>query len=208
MKLFMSSTIKTVGVPPENCVLCGNVRISVIEPRLIRIEWSGDREFDDRPTQNIRSRNMGSCRFSTRRNNDELSIDTGMLQIFYHNDGKSLSADNLKICFRMDGKDVCWKYGTSDPLNLKGTAAELDMVDGDVKLDLMAWVQRERKVSGKLEIEDGLLSRSGWSVFDDSRTAALVEHPFSGEWFEKRSAEKARQDIYFFGFGHDYKAAL
>ena len=28
------------------------------------------------------------------------------------------------------------------------------------------------------------------------------------EWFEKRSAEKARQDIYFFGFGHDYKAAL
>lgn len=204
----MNEFLKTAGVPPENCVLCGNVRFSIIEPRLIRIEWSGDGVFDDRPTQNVRARNMGNCSFSVQRNSDALSIDTGALQILYRNDGKPLSADNLKISFRMDGKEVCWKYGDSDPLNLKGAAPELDMVDGDVKLDLMAWVRREYKVSKKLEIEDGLLSRSGWSVFDDSRTAVVVEHPVFGEWFEKRPAEKARQDIYFFGFGHDYKAAL
>ncbi|HVO41007.1 MAG TPA: TIM-barrel domain-containing protein, partial [Aggregatilineales bacterium] len=50
----------------------------------------------------------------------------------------------------------------------------------------------------------GLLSRAGWTLFDDSGSV-LWTH--DNTWIEPRP-DHALQDWYFFGYGHDYKRAL
>lgn len=204
----MNEFRKMAATPALNSVVRGRARISVLEPRLIRLEWCEEGIFEDRPTQNICCRDLGEWQFSVRDEGDMLSIDTGALRVVFRDNGGCFSADNLAISFEINGQEIRWKFGDIDPCNLKGTSSELDMADGGERLDLEAWLRGERRVKRELILDDGLLSRSGWSVFDDSRTAAIMEHPVFGEWFEKRPAGAKRQDLYFFGFGHDYKAAL
>jgi alpha-glucosidase (family GH31 glycosyl hydrolase) len=79
-----------------------------------------------------------------------------------------------------------WKYGDrGEWKNLRGTARTLDGVNGAL------WLER------------GLLSRDGWAVVDDS--ASLVFN--AADWLETR-ADSGNVDLYFFGYGHDYRAAI
>lgn len=207
-KVFaMNEFLKNAPPAPGNSVVRGEARFSVITPHLIRMEWSPDRKFDDRPTQNIRCRDLGPQSFRTSEENGVLHVDTGALQLEYHPDGKPFSSGNLKIFFRFGNRTVAWTPGMADSGNLKGACTELDMLDGDVLLDLMKWVNGTDEVRAKFKLDDGFLSRSGWSLFDDSETAAVVEHPVFGEWFEQRSAS-GRVDLYFFAFGTEYKKCL
>ena len=64
-------------------------------------------------------------------------------------------------------------------------------------------------------IGQGLVSRSGWALVDDSTRPLFDSADFSfkeGEkspwpWVMERPAGD-RQDLYFFGYGHDYSKAL
>src|SRR5208337_353539 len=64
-------------------------------------------------------------------------------------------------------------------------------------------------------IEQGLVSRSGWALVDDSTRPLFDSADFSfknGEkspwpWVMERPSGE-RQDLYFFGYGHDYKRAM
>lgn len=191
----------------DNAIIAGNARFTVITGRLMRLEWSEDGVFDDRPTQNICCRDLGSQHFSVSRDEKSLRIDTGRMQLEYRPDG-GLTADSLQIAFDLNGARVCWHPGLADDRNLKGSFTELDMLDGDDLLDLMPWVEGKRQIRGKFHPGDGLLSRSGWSVFDDSMTAAIVPHPVFGEWIDVRPKAARRRDLYFFGYGHDYRSCL
>ena len=78
----------------------------------------------------------------------------------------------------------------TDPLNLKGTIRTLDGWNG-----------------GSLDnLEEGLLSRSGWALVDDSETNLFDGNP-DWNWVVTRP-EGNRQDWYFFGYGHEYKKCL
>ena len=63
------------------------------------------------------------------------------------------TADNLSIKLTVDGKQVVWHPGDTDPENLQGTTRTLDGARGDK--------------TGE-PIEPGLVSRSGWALVDDS----------------------------------------
>ncbi len=60
------------------------------------------------------------------------------------------------------------------------------------------------KVSGGTRLEQGLLSRSGWVVVDDSATLVFDE---TG-WLQPRNAANRTQDLYFFGYGLDFQSCL
>ncbi len=75
--------------------------------------------------------------------------------------------------------------GTLNPSNLRGTRRTLDECEGDAALD------------------EGILSRAGWTLFDDSVSVVFDEDG----WVAPRP-DHAVQDWYFFDCGHDYKAAL
>ncbi len=162
----------------ESIVECGDMRFTVITPRLIRIEQG---RWTDRATLIVVDRSFEQPLFTVQLG-ERLLIVTDALEITYRL-GAALSADSLLICGRGQ-TSFRWRYGDHPVFNLGGTTSTLDGVDGECQLT-----------------DDGMCSLDGYTLLDDSRTPIIREDG----WFEKRTE---CTDIYFFGFGHDYEASV
>ena len=173
-------------------VTSGNARFTVLTPQLIRMEWSADGQFEDRATLTFVNRETPVPEFKVRESKSKLTITTPVLTLTYLKNGK-FSDKNLKAVFTLNGREVVWTPGMENPQNLLGTTRTLDGADGS-KL--------------KEPMEQGILSRAGWSLIDDSQRHVLT--PDGSEWEEWVEArpEGDRQDLYLFAYGHDYKQAL
>jgi len=182
---------------PDSMVISGNARFTVLAPRLVRLEWSETGVFEDRGTYAFPTRQATVPPFTTDRKGRILTIDTGPLSLHYTMDSGRFSAANLSITFELNGQQRTWapavpSAGTTDspapldPENLRGTRRTLDNCGGDAAL------------------EQGLLSRAGWALFDDSHSVRF--DPADG-WVLPAPDHEV-QDWYFFGYGHDYQAAL
>ncbi|MBX0330451.1 glycoside hydrolase family 31 protein [Oscillochloris sp. ZM17-4] len=169
---------------PAAVVARGDARFTVLTPRLLRLEWSPGAAHDDRPSYAFPTRRAPAPPFKREIAGDGLLIDTGALRLHYA--GGRLGPESLEIRLMLAGKEVRWVPGARDPLNLRGARRTLDGCRGEASL------------------EPGLLSRSGWSLFDDSSN---VRFDPQGGWVQA-AAEGERQDWYFFGYGHDYAGAL
>jgi alpha-glucosidase len=178
---------------PSAVVVSGNARFTVLTSQLVRMEWSEDGVFEDNATLTFVNRRLTVPEFKVSKSRSKLVIRTADLSLTYRPDGK-FTSENLKVEFLLGGKKVVWTPGLEDEQNLMGTTRTLDGCDGD-KL-------------GREPMEKGIVSRSGWSVVDDSRTHLLV--PVDSHWKEWVSGrpEGDRQDFYIFAYGHDYKKAL
>lgn len=181
---------------PKAVVVSGKARFTILTDRMIRMEWSEDGVFEDRASLTFVNREMPVPKFSAGNRNGVLTIKTPSLTLTYREDGE-FSADNLSVKFRMKGKTVEWAPGADASGNLKGTTRTLDRCEG------FSQISRDGK-----ELENGILSRDGWAVVDDSKNFLLEEDGSSwGSWVKARSSVR-RQDLYLFAYGHDYKAAL
>jgi alpha-glucosidase (family GH31 glycosyl hydrolase) len=183
-------------------VIAGRARFTILTPELIRMEWAADGKFENRASLVFLNRKLPVPEFTheTAPNGGRTVIKTSALTLVYSSgdsDGK-FAAENLSITFSLNGKEMVWKPGMEDTGNLLGTTRTLDKVQGsDVKL------------------EPGLISRDGWTVVDDTTRQLFDSADFSftqGErspwpWVISRPPGD-RLDLYFFGYGHDYKRAL
>lgn len=191
----------------EAMVISGNTRFTVLTPEMIRIEYSDKGIFEDRATFAIQNRQMDVVpAFLTGEDNDYLYITTDKLSLKYRKgtnpQTQPASDQNLTITMNHNGTPVIWYPGKPDPLNLKGTCRTLDGCNGDNK---------------RSKMENGLISRSGWAVIDDSwgtlradgsRSFALEPNSEVGyDWWSERKDPQAL-DLYFMGYGHDYKRAI
>lgn len=173
-------------------VTSGNARFTVLTPQLIRMEWSADGQFEDRATLTFVNRETPVPEFKVRESKSKLTITTPALTLTYLKNGK-FNDKNLKAVFTLNGREVVWTPGMEDQQNLLGTTRTLDGADGS-KL--------------KEPMEQGILSRAGWSLIDDSQRHVLTpDASVWEEWVEARP-EGDRQDLYLFAYGHDYKQAL
>ncbi len=169
---------------PGAVVHAGNVRFTVLTPRLLRLEFDPDHVFLDRPSQLIWYRDLPVPEFSTSRNNELLEIKTGCLHLCYEASEAGFNSDSLSITLINTGHT--WRYGDENPGLLPGTTRTLD------------------EITGKTFLNSGLLSTDGWTVIDDSNS--LV---FSGEgWIQPRQQSRSSQDLYFFGYDNDFAACL
>jgi alpha-glucosidase len=209
---------------PKAIVTIGDARFTVLTPQLIRMEWSADGKFEDHASLVFINRKLPVPKFTAGQEpirdprvsslSGPVLIDTGALQVRYTpNNGLPLevpgeswpfAARNLSITFKVDGKQIVWHPGDTDPENLQGTTRTLDGARGS---------------RTQQPIEPGLLSRSGWALVDDSTRPLFDSTDFrfvDGEkspwpWAMARPANEAPgkyTDWYFFGYGHDYKQAL
>ncbi|MBD5371038.1 MAG: DUF5110 domain-containing protein [Bacteroides sp.] len=191
---------------PDAVVVAGNARFTVLTPEMIRIEYSDKGEFEDRATFVVQNRRMPVIpKFTSADDGDWLTISTDRLDLRYRKGTDPRAGEeSLTITMRPDstGLTAVWYPGKPDPLNLKGTTRTLDSSNADNK---------------RAEMEDGLISRSGWAVIDDSwsatrpdgsRSFALEPDDTVGyDWWAERKDPDAL-DLYFLGYGHDYKRAL
>ncbi|MGI6768687.1 MAG: TIM-barrel domain-containing protein [Bacilli bacterium] len=159
-------------------------RFTVLTGRLIRMEYSPEGVFEDRPSQTFWFRKQPVPEFQVLEKGNQLEIITSHLHLYYEKDAP-FSENTLKIARTNDKSgNYLWHYGKKSNRNLKGTYRTLDDVDGELRL------------------EEGLMSRDGYSVFDDSKTFVFGKEG----WLEKRNPNNI--DLYFFGYGHDYEACL
>ena len=184
-------------------VTLGNARFTVLTPELIRMEWAADAKFEDHASFVFLNRKLPVSDFSHHLTDDAktLTIRTSALTLTYTlaGDGR-FTADNLSIVLAVDEKLVAWHPGLEDPENLQGTTRTLDGALGSKTQE---------------PIGQGLVSRAGWALVDDSARPLFDSADFrfkEGEkspwpWVIERHAGE-REDWYFFGYGHDYRKAL
>ncbi|WP_136689761.1 glycoside hydrolase family 31 protein [Halorhabdus amylolytica] len=159
-----------------------NVRITVLTPRTLRLEYDPTGAFEDRPSQLVWYRDQPVPDFEVVRGEDRLVVETDALVLEYDHADDGFTAETLSVELA-DG--TVWTYGDEDDGNLGGALRTVDQVDGAAPL------------------EDGLVSRDGWALVDD--TERLV---FDDEWVQPRDAPEAYEDLYFFGDGNDYQRRL
>jgi alpha-glucosidase (family GH31 glycosyl hydrolase) len=166
-----------------NVVAGDHWRITVLDPGLVRLEYSESGEFEDRASQMAIDRAFPKADFSVTDSGSQLEIHTERFQLVY--DKQPFSPEGLSVQAKgaFSAYRSIWRYGLS-VANLGGTARTLDEADGPVPL------------------EDGVLSKNGVAVVDDSHTVLLREDG----WIEPR--RPGTQDLYVFAFGRDYRAAL
>ena len=211
MKKLLVLAIAAIVLPmfasAENCpkadekaqVVAGNARFTVLTPQMIRMEWSEDGKFEDRATLTFVNRKLEVPEFKVKQSKSKLVITTSNVTLTYKK-GAKFSAENLSAEILVAGNKVVWHYGDKDTQNLMGTTRTLD---GYYALNHPK--NRKKNLS---PMETGLLSRSGWSVVDDSSRHLFVPvESHWKQWVECRP-EGDRLDLYLFAYGHEYTKAL
>lgn len=165
---------------PQAVVQHGNYRFTLLTNRLIRIEYSPTAEFVDAPSQIVWYRRQPVPAFTLTDAGDSVIIGT---------DALALTCDTTQppspqtLTIKLQATDTVWHYGDDDPENLRGSLRTVDEIDGPAPL------------------ETGLMSRAGWALIRDESLLFTDDH-----WVQARSGDYI--DLYFFGYGHDYKTCL
>ena len=176
-------------------IISGNARFSILTDGLIRMEWAEDGIFEDAATLTFLNRKLAVPEFEQKVAGDFLEIKTNKFSLKYKIDSGKFTDENLQINFSLDEQKKSWKPEQKNSGNLKGTTRTLDQYDGD----------RHRTTNEKLVLDDGLLSKEGWTLIDDTGKPLFDDSDWP--WVTPR-AEKKHQDFYFFCYGNDYKTAL
>ncbi len=167
----------------ENIVLGDCYRISVLTDGLIRLEYQENGHFEDRPSQMAWNRDFKPTRYRVIKTEDGIEILTKRIHLIYDEKKFSKNGLSIQVIGNLSAYHSIWHY-SEEIHDLKGTARTLDEVDGST------------------ELEHGVLSRFGYSVLDDGKSMLLTEDG----WVEPRCG--GGEDIYFFGYGHDYLECL
>ena len=175
-------SVKTNSTSDEKYIIREScVRVSVLTSRLIRVETQPDGKFCDFPTQSVLNRSFADTDYSYTKHGKELTVKTDDATFI-------LDCENgrIKKVILKDGMEaVNFKSG-----NLKGTRRTLDMT------------------FGKAKIGDGIISKSGVALMDDSETLILCSDGLVKPRKEILGRDKNGKDIYCFAYGHDYMKAI
>lgn len=165
-------------------------RFTVITNSLIRIEESSNGQFEDRPTTAILNRDFASPEPEVLKNHNGhvVEIITPAFHLYY--DGGQFSPENLYADIKVaQALHVSrWYFGNKNAEgtnNLKGTARTLDRADGPI------------------DLEDGIMSKDGYSYLDDSNSFIYDEKE---DKYIPRSQDQV--DGYLFTYGHNYQEEL
>ena len=163
--------ITTKSAPVNIVYKTENFRICLLTSRLLRVERGN---LTDLPTQTVWNRDLGEVAYTLEQQDGNCRIRTDAAAF-----DVELSTGKVKSVTLSDGSTVTdFKKG-----NLMGTARTLDMANGAVRLN------------------PGVLSRSGVSMMDDSKSLLLDG---AGEVLPRPQC----QDRYYFAYGRDYRTQL
>lgn len=158
-----------------------NARFTVITEGVIRMEYAENAHFLDDATLFAIRENTTDAEIAVEKG--IITVKTPKLTLTYKGDER-FSSQNLSVHVHTAGVDTVWCFGDELKNNLGGTLVTMDGVDGE------------------RDLPDGLISRDGFYVIDDSGKPVLCDG-----WIKNRSDDHL-VDLYFFAYGSDYKAAL
>lgn len=171
----------------ENIIQGENYRFTVLSERLIRMEYSEEGFFENRPTELVWYRNMPPVKFEKSEDSKYLQIKTKYFELNYVKN-KSFAGSKLNPTANLNVKllntDRVWYYNHPEVRNYGAPSFSLDDNVGDPKL------------------QKSLYSVDGFVSIDDSNTNVFTE---SGVLEKKESNSK---DIYLFMYLKDFALCL
>lgn len=187
-KLFLFGVFMLIGFGmafAANPFVIGNYRFTFITDHLVRMEYAMDAKFLNDSTLFAVDRTVGEVDVKTERKGDRKYVfSTEAMRVEFENDGMPFGQCNLRVKFKMGGKEKGWCLSDTQQRNLHGALVTLDAVGGPVPR------------------EEGLLSRDGWYLINDTG-----KDVYKNGWLQPRDRSHV-QDLYLFVYGTDYKAAL
>src|SRR4051794_3142349 len=179
---FVILAVTPVSVAAK-AVTDGHARFEVITPSLIRLQYAADGKFETGRTQTTSGRLRSSASFRTDVHGGRRIIRTSRVTLRWRRGSGPFSASNLTAVIERRGVHP---EPEPNPSPLGGWRRSLDLVDGPRPL------------------HEGILSRAGWYLLDDSKTALVSSDTFTA----RRAHAGDYQDLYLFAYGHDYARAL
>lgn len=168
----------------DAAIVDGTARFDVITPSLIRMEFAPGGQFEDRPTLTTSGRLPGRApKVRTFVRGPFRIIRTSQLTLRWRRASEPFGAKNLSL--RVDGRVAYPKTGPN-PAPLGGWRRSLDLVEG------------------KVPLHEGMLSRAGWYLLDDSATALMTDSGFEA----RPQRDDGYQDLYLFAYGRNYARGL
>ena len=173
-------------VRPENVVLFGDFRVSVLADRLFRIEKDEKREFCDEATEAVWFRDMDPVPFTVTEAENGVDITTARVTLALRN--------NFEESYVLiDGE----KRPLDNEGNLRGTYSTLDRCNGNDYMET-----DNVTVLKQIELDNGVVSKNGVAVLDYTHSSVLRQ---DGMIHKDRNDSL---DVYVFAYGHDYRAAV
>ena len=126
----------------ENIVVFGDLRITVLTSRLLRIEQDGEKIFEDRASQTAFHRDFPAVEYTLCKDNG-LKLETEHLVLACKD-----ALDDLSVTLK-NAPGTTWHYG-DEIENLGGTVSTLD------------------GINGRIPLQNGVCSRLGFAVLDDT----------------------------------------
>ena len=167
----------------EKAILKGkNYRITILTERLVRLEYSEDGIFEDRPTKMVLHRDFPVPLFTIRQDFNFLEITSKYFKLTYTKEKPFNSMQNLKI--ELLKTDKLWNFGHAEVRNYK--APQFDLISD----------------KGKVEHMKGLYSSDGFATIDDSESEIFEE---CGTFIPR---DKKRIDTYVFLYNNDFTDCL
>ncbi len=189
-RLLAAATLMAIGfgVPYAMAdlplVIEGKARFTPITPTCIRMEYNSKGAFVNDPSYFAVNRKAVFSDVKVTEAGGAYTLETPVIKVIYKPDGKSFHAGNLQTQIKKGSQDVTWRPGDANDGNLGGSTPTFDR-----------WGEPRK-------LPEGVLSRNGWYLIDDSKGALLVNN-----WAQPRPAD-TETDWYFFGYGNDYAAAM
>ena len=167
-------------IPSEKYIIRGNYyRLTVLTPRLIRIEYNKNGVFEDRATSLVVNRTFGESGFTVTNDEASIVISTEYFTLTYVKE-KPISSSSIKVV--INGTDKEWYPGHKEIRNIGSLTYSLDDLTGNLKL-------------GK-----GLYSLDGFVLIDDSHNFVIDNETFM--------PREETTDLYLFAYRSDLGLCL
>lgn len=195
---------------PNQTTQLGNVRVTVLTDRLLRIEYAQDATFEDRATLAVVNRRFPTVDVQVEVDAESLTVDTAAVELKVVDVTRPFTSQTLRASITHGADQVSWSYGKRGEANLGGTVRTLDGWRGRSTARVVGFDADTgfERVWEEQALGDGLLSRDGWVVIDDSASVVLDPHSDAGQPWPRPRADGARTDLYLFAYGTDHRAAL
>ena len=158
-------------------------RISVLTPRLIRLEYSSDGIFNNYETSIVKNRRFPMPEFSKQEDDNILKIETDYFILTYI---KNSSFNSRTLTAKCKSRKEEWYYGQKEVRNLNSATVSLD------------------GMTSMPPLEKGLFALNGIATIDDSKSLSFDEN--RNVIIENTSKDYI--DLYLFIYDRDFALCL
>ena len=169
----------------ESYIIGNKYRFTVLSPRLIRLEYSADGIFEDRPTALVINRFFPKVNYSITESETLIQIATEVFTLTYVKD-KELKSSTLSSNIKavINNTKIEWQLNNPEAKNLRSINFSID------------------SIKDKIILDKGLYSLDGFCIIDDSSNPVLDEND---SFIQRKPGVK---DLYLFMYNKDFEGCL